>query len=169
MPFFIIWRLNCCVPIWCLLLVRGQAELCCTAVGLVLSSHSILTATSSLYPTGSAGSALQFLVMHVHSCYTRTHAHSFRPLDLGCYDSSGKAAPRCQCVFLTSPAGTPTPAHPFSVCVCVMMINTFVLKANRELLCVCICVSLYVCVYVFSSSLYQRAWTFLCGWTSTCV
>lgn len=64
-----------------------------------------------------------------------------------------KAALRCQCVSLTSPAGTPSPGPPvFCVCVyvcmCVMMINTFVLKANRELLCVCIsvCVCLALCV-----------------------
>lgn len=106
----------------------------------MLSLYSILTVTSSLFSTSSTGSVLQFLLMH-----TPAHTH-LDHLTLVAMTAALKAAPRCQCVSLTSPAGSPTPAHPCSpfVCMCVMMINTFVLKVNRGLLCVS--VSVYVCV-----------------------
>lgn len=119
----------------------GRAVPCCTAEGFVLSSYSVLTATGSLFPTSSSGSVLQFLLAHAHTALDH--------LTLVAMTAAVKAALRCQCVSLTSPAGAPTPAHPCSafVCMCVMMINTFVLKANRELLCVCIRVSVCVCAF----------------------
>ncbi len=116
----------------------------------MLSSYSILTATGSLFPTSSSGSMLQFLLEHAH-----TRTHSFRPLDLGCYDSSSKGCAEVSvCLFDESRRRTsprPTRVSAF-VCMCVMMINTFVLKANRELLCVCIRMSVCLCVSVIMCS-----------------
>lgn len=139
------WNILAC---WCVAARRSaQVVPRCTAEGFVLSLHSILTVTSSLFSTSSSGSVLQFLLMH-------TCAHTdLDHLTLVAMTAALKAAPRCQCVSLTSPAGTPTPAHPCSpfVCMCVMMINTFVLKVNRELLCKCLC--LCVCVFGVSVSM----------------
>lgn len=111
----------------------------------MLSLYSILTVTSSLFSTSSTGNVLQFLLMHMYAHTDLDH------LTLVAMTAALKAALRCQCVSLTSPAGSPTPAHPCStfVCMCVMMINTFVLKVNRGLLCVWVCVSVYVYVRVW--------------------
>lgn len=126
----------------------------------MLSLCSILTATSSLFPTSSSGSVLQFLPMHRYAHTDLDH------LTLVAMTAAVKAALRCQCASLTSPAGAPTPAHPCSafVCMCVMMINTFVLKANRELLCVRICVS--ACVYL---AVLVSACLPPCGCASACL
>lgn len=68
--------------------------------------------------------------------------HSFRPLDLGCHASSSKGLRQSFSVSLWRvPQVQQAPGPPVCcVCVCVMMINTFVLEASRELLRVCISV-----------------------------
>lgn len=98
-----------------------------------------------------------FLPVLLGACYNSfscTHRHTqahtaLNHLTLVAMTAAVAAALRCQCVSLTSPAGTPTPGPPCSsfVCMCVMMINTFVLKANREFLCV-LCVCAHLCLAV---------------------
>lgn len=82
---------------------------CCTAEGFVLSPYPILMVSSSLFPTSSAGSVLQFLLLCTHTALDH--------LTLVAMTAAVKAALRCQCVSLTSPEGTPT--HPCSVFVYV--------------------------------------------------
>lgn len=120
----------------------------CTSEGYVLSSYLILTATTSLFPPGSSRKML-----HLPPMCMRTR--SFGPLDLGCYASGSKRLHRGVSVSpWRVPQAHQPPAHPRSafVCLCVTMINTVVLKANRELLSVCVtlCVRVWQCVSVIT-------------------
>lgn len=132
--------------------------------GLIVAAHR----SGKVAPTCTAEGIVFFFFLSLHPekhylitptrTPTPTCTHSFRPLDLGCYASGSKGCTKVSvCLFDESRRYPPPPPPPhwptraLFVCMCVMMINTFVLKANRELSCTCI--SPCVCVCACTSSL----------------